>query len=74
MKENKYPQRVRNELRFRELTVLRTARIEGDVQYDALTIEQGAEVEGRFSHRVAAKAPAADDTPSDDEPRLTLAS
>lgn len=27
MKENKYPQRVRNELRFRELTVLRVERI-----------------------------------------------
>ena len=33
----------------RELTVLRTARIEGDVQYDALTIEQGAQVDGRFA-------------------------
>ncbi|MGL5699784.1 MAG: siderophore-interacting protein [Kluyvera sp.] len=30
MKDNKYPQRVRNELRFRELTVLRVERI-GDV-------------------------------------------
>ena len=27
MKENKYPQRVRNELRFRELTVLRVERV-----------------------------------------------
>ena len=27
MKEKKYPQRVRNELRFRELTVLRVERI-----------------------------------------------
>ena len=65
---------INGSISARELTVLRTARIEGDVQYDALTIEQGAEVEGRFSHRVAAKAPAADDTPGDDEPRLTLAS
>ena len=61
----------------RELTVLRTARIEGDVQYDALTIEQGAEVDGRFSHRTATTAvPVADALPtgSDDEPRLILAS
>lgn len=64
----------------RELTVLRTAKIEGDVQYDALTIEQGAEVEGRFSHRVPGKAPAASaggnaaKPTGDDEPRLTLAS
>lgn len=40
----------------RELVVLKTARIEGDVHYDALTIEQGAEVEGRFSHRMTGRA------------------
>jgi len=33
----------------RELVILKSARIEGDVHYDALTIEQGAEVDGRFS-------------------------
>jgi cytoskeletal protein CcmA (bactofilin family) len=33
----------------RELVILKTARIEGDVQYDALMIEQGAAVEGRFA-------------------------
>lgn len=33
----------------RELVVLKSARIEGDVHYDALTIEQGAEVDGRFA-------------------------
>lgn len=68
---------INGSISARELTVLRTARINGDVQYDALTIEQGAEVEGRFSHRVASKTPATDGTPAttgDDEPRLTLAS
>lgn len=56
----------------RELVVLKSARIEGDVHYDALTIEQGAQVEGRFAHRTAEKAaPRAD---GDEEPRLTLAS
>ena len=33
----------------RELTILKSAVIQGDVHYDALTIEQGAQVEGRFS-------------------------
>ncbi len=68
---------VSGSISARELTVLRTARIEGDVQYDALTIEQGAEVDGRFSHRTATTAvPVADALPtgSDDEPRLILAS
>ena len=76
---------VSGSITARELVVLRTARISGDVHYDALTIEQGAAVEGRFAHRVtgrnaapAAKAPAAPaaaTTPSDDgEPKLTLAS
>ena len=45
--------------------MLKTARIHGDVHYDALTIEQGAQVDGRFapsSHRQSAAAPkAADD-------------
>lgn len=47
----------------RELVILKTARIEGDVHYDALTIEQGAEVDGRFAPnaRTAVKAvPAAE--------------
>ena len=33
------------------LVILKSARIQGDVSYDALTIEQGAQVEGRFAHR-----------------------
>jgi cytoskeletal protein CcmA (bactofilin family) len=33
----------------RDLVILKSARIEGDVHYDALTIEQGAEVDGRFA-------------------------
>lgn len=45
-----------------ELVILKSARIHGDVTYDALTIEQGAQVDGRFGHRVAA----------DEEPSLTL--
>lgn len=44
---------VKGAITARKLVILRSARIEGDVFYDALTIEQGAEVEGRFSHRQA---------------------
>lgn len=43
--------RVTGSITARELVVLKTARIEGDVHYDALTIEQGAQVEGRFARR-----------------------
>lgn len=43
--------RVTGSITARELVILRTARIEGDVHYDALTIEQGAQVEGRFARR-----------------------
>jgi cytoskeletal protein CcmA (bactofilin family) len=79
--------RVTGTIKARELVVLRTAYIEGDVQYDALTIEQGAQVEGRFALSSAsqgqgqAKSSAnagatggGDDKPdSPDEPKLTLA-
>jgi cytoskeletal protein CcmA (bactofilin family) len=79
--------KVVGSIHARELVVLKTARVEGDVHYDALTIEQGAEVEGRFSHREPAKpqasatpaakpaAPAASGPASEsgEEPRLTLA-
>ena len=43
--------RVTGSITARELVILKTAHIEGDVHYDALTIEQGAEVEGRFARR-----------------------
>jgi cytoskeletal protein CcmA (bactofilin family) len=68
---------VRGMISAKHLVVLKTARVEGDVHYDALTIEQGAAVEGRFAP--SARRPAAEQemTPpgKDDggEPRLTLA-
>lgn len=67
---------VRGSITAGELVILKTARIEGDVHYDALTIEQGAEVDGRFAHRVQASAheTALPLTGDDGEPRLTLAS
>ena len=78
--------RVTGTIKVRELVVLRTAHIEGDVQYDALTIEQGAQVEGRFALASASSqgqtnsvgkqgsAGSGGDKPdSPDEPKLTLA-
>lgn len=44
---------VKGTITVRELVVLKTARIHGDVHYDALTIEQGAQVDGRFAPRAA---------------------
>lgn len=61
---------VEGSITARELVILKTARITGDVFYDALTIEQGAEVEGRFAHR---DAKAKDAAPSAAKPGLTVA-
>jgi cytoskeletal protein CcmA (bactofilin family) len=61
---------VRGSISARELVVLKTARIFGDVHYDALTIEQGAQVEGKFAPRAVS-----DPSPSATvEQLLTLAS
>jgi cytoskeletal protein CcmA (bactofilin family) len=35
----------------RDLTIHATAKITGDVAYENLSIEQGSQIEGRFSHR-----------------------
>lgn len=71
---------VSGSINARELVILKTAKIQGDVYYDALTIEQGAQVEGRFANRkpqqAKAAAPAANTQPAkgeDGEPKLTLA-
>lgn len=61
--------RVVGSITAKDLVILRSARIEGDVQYDALTIEQGAQVDGRLSHRMPGKAEPA----KAGEPVLTLA-
>lgn len=55
---------VRGTIAVRDLVVLKSARIYGDVHYDSLTIEQGAQVEGSFTPRTA----------REEEPRLVLAS
>ena len=61
----------------KELVILKTAEIEGDVHYDALTIEQGAQVDGRFapnSHRQSSPmaAPAKKEQPAKDDAQATL--
>ena len=43
--------KVKGSITAAELVILKSARIEGDVFYDALTIEQGAQVDGKFAHR-----------------------
>ena len=55
-----------------ELVILKSAKISGDVFYDALTIEQGAEVEGRFAHRSGTPARAL--TGDDEAARISLVS
>ena len=62
---------VRGSIEAGQLTVLKTARIHGDVAYDALIIEQGAQVEGRFSHRTAAAPVVAGE---DEAARISLVS
>ena len=46
--------RVDGSIHARELVILRSATINGDVHYEALTVEQGAAVQGRFAPRDAA--------------------
>ena len=45
--------RVDGSIHARELVILRSATINGDVHYEALTVEQGAAVQGRFAPRDA---------------------
>lgn len=40
---------VKGTITVRELVILKSARIDGDVHYETLTIEQGANVNGRFA-------------------------
>ena len=65
---------VRGSIDAGSLVILKSARIHGDVSYDALTIEQGAEIEGRFAHRSAGTAFAIPLTHDDDAARISLVS
>lgn len=55
---------VRGSVTAREVVILKTARIEGDVSYDALTIEQGARLDGRLSPSGSHTAPSIARLPS----------
>ena len=63
---------VNGSITARELVILKTAKINGDVFYDALTIEQGAQVEGRFAHRDTKPSVAAAPQPAK-QPELSVA-
>lgn len=52
---------VHGNIEAAELVILKTARIEGDLRYDALTIEHGARIDGHLARR-----------PTEPEPALTL--
>ncbi|TIX49177.1 bactofilin family protein [Alteraurantiacibacter aquimixticola] len=76
---------VKGTIAAKELVILKSARVEGDVTYDTLTIEQGATVDGRFAPKgmkpearstnpAARPATATPDAQAKgDEPKLSLA-
>jgi cytoskeletal protein CcmA (bactofilin family) len=47
---------VEGSVSVKDLVIQASARITGDVTYESLTIEQGSQVDGRFSPRSAAAA------------------
>ncbi|MEM1195015.1 MAG: polymer-forming cytoskeletal protein [Pseudomonadota bacterium] len=53
--------KVSGTINARDLTILKSAQVDGDVHYDALTIEQGAQVAGRFAPN-SQRQPAQQDT------------
>lgn len=68
---------VKGSIKARELMILKSAHIMGDVEYTALTIEQGARVEGHFaqagSERIAAPRLAANEATGETRPALSFA-
>lgn len=59
-----------------QLIVTKTARIHGDVSYDNVTVEQGAEIDGRLSSKSATTASEQSDEPvqdNGDQTKLSLA-
>jgi cytoskeletal protein CcmA (bactofilin family) len=49
--------RIKGSISADVLVILATARIEGDVAYGSLTIEEGAQVDGKFSRRLPEAEP-----------------
>ena len=58
---------IEGTVRVTRLTVERSARITGDVEYETIAIENGAHIDGRLKHSVAKSRPA-------DEPVRLVAS
>lgn len=58
---------VNGSITARELVILQSAQINGDVHYDALTIEQGAQVDGRFAPNAQRQAANVTDITEDEE-------
>ncbi|MCT2401244.1 bactofilin family protein [Novosphingobium mangrovi (ex Huang et al. 2023)] len=56
----------------RDVVILKTARIEGDVSYDTLTIEQGARLDGRLSPHGGQMPPAITQSAKPAEAELVL--
>lgn len=48
---------IEGSITVKELVVLASARISGDVAYEKLTIEPGGQVDGRLSHRSGGAVP-----------------
>ena len=65
---------IRGTIDAGELVILRSAQIHGDVHYESLTIEPGAQVDGRFSVRGAGVVGPPQKLEGAGEPLLTLAS
>ena len=55
---------IKGTITVRELVILKSARIDGDVHYETLTIEQGANVNGRFAPDAAKGAKPAVQAPA----------
>lgn len=49
---------IEGTVRVRQLTVERSARITGDVEYENITIENGGHIDGRMKHMSTVEAPA----------------
>lgn len=64
---------VTGKIEARTLVVLKSARIEGDVSYETLTIEQGANVDGRFAPLGAKAASGKPDLQLTQESKIPLA-
>lgn len=65
---------VDGSIEVKNLVVLKSAKITGDVSYETLTIEQGAQVDGRFAPLgKKATTPQTQQTAKDQDPALSLA-